>query len=245
MALPEKRGVPAARGITVPLRRVSADDRFLSSVDGIEAREISGKIRVDFSPSHILPSFPILFQTISALVRRASRGKPGRGRSGANATDLRDDENFVRAMNSNIAIVDNRPITAPSSSTAQAVPKAKNILIVDDSPDTLRLLEFLMADEGHVVQTADGAESALALLYSFTPDVVLMDIRLPGMDGLELTRLIKLARGAKNVPVVAVSAGDTAVAIEKAYEAGCDGYITKPVDTRTFAENVRQYLDLT
>lgn len=146
-------------------------------------------------------------------------------------------------MNSNdILIADTDPVAA---SPVLPEKTGKNILIVEDNPDTLKLLGYLMAEEGHAVETADKAESALALLYSFTPDVVLMDIRLPGMNGLELTRLIKLARGAKNVPVVAVSARDTAGAIQEAYEAGCDGYITKPVDTRTFAANVRQYLDLT
>ena len=114
---------------------------------------------------------------------------------------------------------------------------------MDDDSDTLRLLEFLMASEGYVVQTAEGAEAAMALLYSFTPDAVLMDIRLPGMDGLQLTRLLKLTGKAKRVPILAVSASDTAVTIEEAYEAGCDGYITKPVDSHTFASTVRQYLD--
>jgi CheY-like chemotaxis protein len=152
-------------------------------------------------------------------------------------------ENVTALKSTNTMIADDKPATA-TISDRRVDQTRKNILIVDDHPDTLRLLKFLMDEEGHAVQTADGAENALTLLYSFTPDVVLMDIRLPGMDGLELTRLIKLARGAKNVPVVAVSAGDTAVAIQEAYEAGCDGYITKPVDSRTFASNVRQYLDL-
>ena len=101
-----------------------------------------------------------------------------------------------------------------------------------------------MSADGFAVRTAGGAEDALAHLYSFTPDAVLMDIRLPGMNGLELTRLIKLARGSKQFPIVAVSATDTAEMIQEAYEAGCAGYITKPVDTRTFASDVRHYLNM-
>jgi CheY-like chemotaxis protein len=118
-----------------------------------------------------------------------------------------------------------------------------NILIVEDNLDILKLLGVLMTEAGHRVETADRAESAIELLPSFTPDVVLVDIRLPGMNGLELTRLVKLAGGSRKVPVVAVTANDSPAAIREAYDAGCDGYITKPVDINRFALIVRQYLD--
>jgi CheY-like chemotaxis protein len=148
-------------------------------------------------------------------------------------------------MNSNtILMVDDNPATTAIPKTrTQTKCTGNNILIVDDDSDTLRLLEFLLASEGYAVRTADGAESAMALLYSFTPDAVLMDIRLPGMDGLQLTRLIKLTGKSKRIPILAVSASDTPLTIQEAYDAGCDGYITKPVDTDTFASTVRQYLD--
>ncbi len=118
----------------------------------------------------------------------------------------------------------------------------KSILIVDDDPDTCFLLEDLLASAGYEVQTAKYAEGAMTLLYDYRPDVVLMDLRLPDMDGLELTRLIRLT-AAKNVPIVAVSAGGRDFAVQEAYEAGCDGYIAKPVDNRTFAATVGQYLN--
>jgi CheY-like chemotaxis protein len=148
-------------------------------------------------------------------------------------------------MNSNtILIAEDDPAAAPIPSVRMQVKSTgESILIVDDDSDTLRLLEFLMAREGYAVQTANGAEDAMALLYSFTPDAVLMDIRLPGMDGLQLTRLIKLTGTTKKIPILAVSASDTALTIQEAYDAGCDGYITKPVDANTFASTVRQYLD--
>jgi CheY-like chemotaxis protein len=148
-------------------------------------------------------------------------------------------------MNSNtILIAEDDPAAAPIPSVRTQVKcTGESILIVDDDSDTLRLLEFLMAREGYAVQTANGAEDAMALLYSFTPDAVLMDIRLPGMDGLQLTRLIKLTGTTKKIPILAVSASDTALTIQEAYDAGCDGYITKPVDANTFASTVRQYLD--
>jgi CheY-like chemotaxis protein len=148
-------------------------------------------------------------------------------------------------MNSNtILIAEDDPAAAPIPSVRTQVKcTGESILIVDDDSDTLRLLEFLMAREGYAVQTANGAEDAMTLLYSFTPDAVLMDIRLPGMDGLQLTRLIKLTGTTKKIPILAVSASDTALTIQEAYDAGCDGYITKPVDANTFASTVRQYLD--
>lgn len=118
----------------------------------------------------------------------------------------------------------------------------KNILIVDDNPTTLKLLRLLMAAEGYEVQTASGSKDALTALYSFTPDVVLMDIQMPGMNGLQLTRLINLARGAKKIPVLAVSSDNTDASIEAARAAGCDGYITKPVDTKTFSTTIRDLL---
>jgi two-component system, cell cycle response regulator DivK len=135
----------------------------------------------------------------------------------------------------------------PSGAALPDVPKGtkgagKRILIVDDDADTRWLLGHLLISEGFEVQMAEYAEGAMMVLYNFSPDGVLMDVRLPGMDGLQLTRLIRLTRS-KNVPIVAVSAGDTAFSIQEAYEAGCDGYISKPVDADTFASTVRQYLD--
>jgi len=125
---------------------------------------------------------------------------------------------------------------------ATAKGAGKSILIVDDDPETRWLLEYLMVSEGYEVRSADYAEGALNLLFNFTPDVVLMDVRLPGMNGLQLTRLIRLTSPQK-VPIVAVSADDAKFAVQEAYEAGCDGYISKPVDTRTFAATVGGYLE--
>jgi two-component system cell cycle response regulator DivK len=143
------------------------------------------------------------------------------------------------------------PETKPENNTASeavsdALPLAaktpgKCILIVDDDADTRWLLEHLMANEGYEVKTAEYAEEAIMLLYNFTPDAVLMDVRLPGMDGLQLTRLLKLTRN-KRVPILAVSSGNTEHAVQEAYEAGCDGFIAKPVEAGTFASTVDKYL---
>ena len=121
--------------------------------------------------------------------------------------------------------------------------KDKTVLIVDDDQDTLRLLEVLLASDGYGVRTAENADQAIKLLFAFTPAAVLVDIRMPGMDGLQLTRLLKLTGKGQKVPILAVSAANSAEAISAAYDAGCDGYITKPVELDTFASTVRKYLE--
>jgi two-component system cell cycle response regulator DivK len=112
----------------------------------------------------------------------------------------------------------------------------KPILIVDDNPSNLKLLRVLLSGEGYDVRTAPGAEEALAALASFSPAIILMDIQMPGMDGLELTRRLKSAPATAAIPVVALTAyampGDEA----KALAAGCSAYITKPIDTRALPQ---------
>ena len=109
----------------------------------------------------------------------------------------------------------------------------KPILIVDDNPSNLKLLRVLLSGEGYEVRTALHAEEALTALESFKPALILMDIQMPGMDGLELTRRIKAQPATAAIPVIALTAyamsGDEA----KAKAAGCDAYVTKPIDTRT------------
>ena len=119
----------------------------------------------------------------------------------------------------------------------------KNILIVDDSPANLKLLRLLLAAEGHAVQTANCAEGALEALSSFRPDAILMDIQMPGMNGLELTRLIKSDSRTNGIRVLAVSANAMEADIQQARDAGCEGYITKPIDTRRFVATLREYLN--
>jgi CheY-like chemotaxis protein len=116
------------------------------------------------------------------------------------------------------------------------------ILIVDDTPVNLKLTRILLVSEGYDVLTATTAEEALDLLKEHRPNLVLTDIQLPGIDGLELTRRLKDNPDTSDILVVALTAfamkGDEA----KAYEAGCDGYITKPIDTRTLGLRLREYL---
>src|SRR5450631_4040422 len=116
------------------------------------------------------------------------------------------------------------------------------ILIVDDTPVNLKLTRMLLVNEGYSVATAASAEEALELLRSYRPRLILADIQLPGMDGLEMTRIIKKDERTKGIAVVALTAFAMKGDEQKAIEAGCDGYITKPIDTRTLGERIRQLL---
>lgn len=104
------------------------------------------------------------------------------------------------------------------------------ILIVDDNPQNLKLVRVLLQGEGFDVHTAVDAEAALSLLETFTPQLILMDIQLPGMDGLELTRRLKADPRYAGTLVIAVSAYAMKHDAEKALAAGCDAYVTKPID---------------
>jgi CheY-like chemotaxis protein len=118
----------------------------------------------------------------------------------------------------------------------------ERVLIVDDNADNLRLIELLLKCEGYDVRTAEDAKATLAILESFRPDLILMDIQLPGMDGLALTRRLRQMPSLEQVQIVALSAYAMPADKEHARDAGCNGYITKPIDTRAFPSLVRQYL---
>src|SRR5271157_3765324 len=116
------------------------------------------------------------------------------------------------------------------------------ILIVDDTPVNLKLTRILLVNEGYRALTAASAEEALELLRSYRPRLILADIQLPGMDGLEMTRRIKHDEATRGIAVVALTAFAMKGDEQKAMDAGCDGYITKPIDTRTLGETIRQLL---
>jgi CheY-like chemotaxis protein len=116
------------------------------------------------------------------------------------------------------------------------------ILVVDDNSTNLKLVSDVLGFDGYRILQASDAESAQEIIRVTPPDLILMDIALPGMDGLTLTRLLKTAEATRHIVIVALTAfamkGDDA----KARDAGCDGYITKPIDTRTLPDAVSGYL---
>jgi two-component system cell cycle response regulator DivK len=116
------------------------------------------------------------------------------------------------------------------------------LLIVDDNPQNLKLARLLLSAEGYDARTAVDAEHALTLLEEFRPRLILMDIQLPGMDGLELTRRLKAKPETQKIVIVALTAYAMKGDEEKARAAGCDGYIAKPIDVRTLPNAVAHYL---
>jgi two-component system cell cycle response regulator len=114
--------------------------------------------------------------------------------------------------------------------------------MVDDHPSNLKLLSFILEKFGYEVRVAADAEQALLAVSEFQPRLILMDLQLPGMDGLELTRRLKADPRHSNVVIVAVTASAMKGDEQKAKEAGCDGYITKPVDTRTLPALIERFL---
>ena len=116
------------------------------------------------------------------------------------------------------------------------------ILIVDDNAANLKLARVLLTGEGYEIHTANDAEEAAELLQTLSPRLILMDIQLPGMDGLEFTRLLKSDPTRRNILVIALTAYAMKGDEERARAAGCDGYITKPIDTDTLPGVIAEYL---
>jgi len=120
--------------------------------------------------------------------------------------------------------------------------RAPFVLLVEDNETNQMLTMAVLLRDGYRVQAASTAEEARALIGSERPDVILMDLQLPGQDGLAFTRALKNDQLTAGIPVIAMTAhammGDEAQALA----AGCAGYIAKPIDTRTLAGDVRRYL---
>jgi two-component system cell cycle response regulator DivK len=116
-----------------------------------------------------------------------------------------------------------------------------DLLIVEDSPDNMKLFTTLLTLKGHAVRGLPGGEELFATLEAGRPDLVLMDIQMPGKDGFELLTEIR-ASGFSDLTVVALTAHAMAGDRERAMEAGFNGYITKPIDIRLFPEQVNDAL---
>jgi CheY-like chemotaxis protein len=116
------------------------------------------------------------------------------------------------------------------------------ILLVEDNMANELLAQAVLERDGFDVDVADSAQEALSALKLHAPDLILMDIQLPEVDGLTLTRQLKADPATASITVVALTAHAMAGDKEEALAAGCAGYISKPIDTRTFGEQVRAFL---
>jgi len=118
----------------------------------------------------------------------------------------------------------------------------KRILVVEDNEDNMCLVRFILKKHGHeVIEAWDGAEG-VALAVQEKPDLVIMDIQLPDIDGLEATKKIRESEADSDIPIIALTSYAMPGDREKALAAGCTGYITKPIDVETFMAEIEKHL---
>lgn len=118
----------------------------------------------------------------------------------------------------------------------------KKILIVDDNQDSRELVVKLLKNRGYQLIEAIDGEDALEKAMAEKPDLILMDISIPKIDGYEVTRRLKSQKEFKNIIIVALTAHAMKGDREKAFEAGCEGYISKPINTRELPDLIKSYL---
>lgn len=119
---------------------------------------------------------------------------------------------------------------------------ASRVLVVDDNALNIELVMFVLGDDGFTLASATDAADALRQIPLFRPELILMDIQMPGVDGLELTRRLKADPATHHIIIVAFTAyamkGDEA----RLMAGGCDGYLSKPIDVASFATTVRNFI---
>jgi len=119
----------------------------------------------------------------------------------------------------------------------------ESILIVEDNPLNLKLVRAVLQHRGYDVKTAVNATSALLALETFHPQLILMDLQLPGTSGLDLTRMLKANAATRDIVIVALTAAAMKGDDVRARAAGCDGYLAKPIDVTTFPATIAGFLD--
>lgn len=118
----------------------------------------------------------------------------------------------------------------------------KKILIVDDNQDSRDLVVKVLKNRGYQMVEAVDGEDALEKATAENPDIILMDISIPKLDGYEVTRRLKSQEKFKNIPIIALTAHAMKGDKEKAMQAGCDGYITKPISVHELPDQIKSYL---
>ena len=120
----------------------------------------------------------------------------------------------------------------------------ERILLVEDNPINRRLAQFILKSHGYVVYEATTGQEALELARTCLPDLILMDLQLPGLDGFTATKILKEDASTRHIPIIALTAYAMKGDEEKAQEAGCEGYIPKPIDAKQFPHLVSRYLTM-
>lgn len=118
----------------------------------------------------------------------------------------------------------------------------KKILIVEDNEQNRYLIQYMLEKSGYGVVMATSGGEAVAMAVREKPDLILMDIQLPDMDGLEVTRMIRASEADGRIPIVVVTSFAMTGDREKAMAAGCTGYIEKPINPETFLDEIGKYV---
>jgi CheY-like chemotaxis protein len=121
--------------------------------------------------------------------------------------------------------------------------ESRTVLVIEDNELNIKLVRTLLQMQEYCVLEAADAETGIQLVEDHKPDLILMDIQLPGLDGLSATRLIKRDSSLKHIPILALTSYAMQRDEEKALAAGCAGHIAKPIDTRRFLETVSHFID--
>ena len=121
---------------------------------------------------------------------------------------------------------------------------AKKILIIDDEEDVIELLEMLLVSENYEVLKAENGIEAMEILKKITPALIVLDIMMPKMDGVETCKKIRSISKFDNIPVVMFSSKLSAIDKKESFDAGADGFITKPFSSRGFISGIKTYLNL-
>ena len=116
------------------------------------------------------------------------------------------------------------------------------ILVVEDNPSNMKLVTILLRKAAYEVLQARRADEAVALARAHRPDLILMDVQLPGMDGLEATRILKQDEATRHIPVIALTALAMTGDSQRIIAAGCDGYVAKPIEYKAFLGEVERIL---
>ena len=119
---------------------------------------------------------------------------------------------------------------------------SKTILVIEDNELNMKLVRSLLEIGKYCSIEAEDAERGIQLAREKHPDLILMDIQLPGMDGLTATRILKADTAVKDIAIVALTSHAMDGDDKKALDAGCDGYVTKPIDTKNFLDTIGQFL---
>lgn len=119
---------------------------------------------------------------------------------------------------------------------------AVKVLYIEDDPINRYLVKKVLTAKGYDVHEADNGNDGIIISESVNPDLILMDMQMPGLDGYEATKKIKSKPGMKDIPIIALTAHALHGDKEKCLAAGCDGFISKPIDVRTFEDQISKFL---